>query len=394
VSVRPAVGQIDDLNGLRGLLAVLVLLCHAQIVFAPLHAPLWDRPGGALVMGYRVPAFFALSGFGLYWSAAGREEVRLNLPWLALLRRRIARLYPAYLAALAVALAGKALLTVEGGQSVRDWAEACLPDLLAHVTLLHSWTPALDTHFTSVWWTLGYEFYLCLCIPALLAVVRRWGWGALFGFAAALLVASELLLRPLTGPGGGLFPPGLAFPFLAGLAAARLARRRGRSEPTGVFGLTWGRVALGAAVFGAASFLVLRAVAPPVQRPSSGDDLPAFQLFTLAEIGAGGAAASLCALLAWAPCSPLGRLLSCRSLLVLGRVSYSLFLIHSPVLVAAEAVARRLGLTGALLTLFCAAAVLVALAAAFWFHRWFEAPAAANRTLPAERAGRVRVAPT
>lgn len=85
-----------------------------------------------------------------------------------------------------------------------------------------------------------------------------------------------------------------------------------------------------------------------------------------------------------------------RVIAQIGKVSYSLFLIHFPVLVAVSALWARLGWTSpvaAVAGLF--AAFLLSIAAAFVFYRWVEVPAShlKRKVDPAPRGNRLSVVP-
>ena len=64
----------------------------------------------------------------------------------------------------------------------------------------------------------------------------------------------------------------------------------------------------------------------------------------------------------------------------LGRISYSLFLVHFPVLLLANGLYARLGLDSAAAALsVLLLAALASLGLATLFHRWIESPAAGRR---------------
>ncbi|HEV8267344.1 MAG TPA: acyltransferase family protein, partial [Thermoanaerobaculia bacterium] len=101
-------GRVDELDGLRGLLALWVAVSHVfcWTGFAALALP---RPLGRLwtefvYAGPAVEIFMILSGFAIAFLLVERGETHLGF-----LRGRLFRIYPVYLAALAVALASSAV---------------------------------------------------------------------------------------------------------------------------------------------------------------------------------------------------------------------------------------------------------------------------------------------
>jgi peptidoglycan/LPS O-acetylase OafA/YrhL len=359
------------LEGLRGILALLVVFCHGFIHLVP---------GGQsfpllLANGFRVPAFFALSGFVLYYGSAADPEIRLRRAFGDLLRRRAWRLLPAYYASLviftllayATVLLGKADARVIMGDQPQS--------LLWHFLMLHSWMPSFRFSIIASCWMMGYEWYLSLLLPAFLWVARRWGWAALLGGSLLLLAPGVATLTR------GLLPPSLTVSFLLGIAAARLARRRpagaalitlrvatAASARPPLCRLTARSLSALAAVMGAAGFLVLR----PDQALYLRMDFPAARM--LPEAFAGLTTAAMCLWLSYQRQGVLGRLLTTRPLVWLGGISYSLFLIHQPLFVYWSWFLARYHLGAALgyaaLILVIPPLCLVSAA----FHRLFEAP--------------------
>lgn len=146
--------KFDSLTGLRSLLALMVLVCHGWLRCGILP----DHKISAVVgeMGHSgVSGFFILSGFILAHVYRGRRwstrEFAVN---------RIARIYPLYLLALLFALP-------------IDWyspmmsSEGKLPALGLSTILCQSWFPFANGRFNPPGWTLSvealfYTFFPCL----------------------------------------------------------------------------------------------------------------------------------------------------------------------------------------------------------------------------------------
>ena len=171
--------RLRSIDALRGIAALGVVLYHA-IEQGPKWLPhnLFDYPVRALQLissfGYiGVFLFFVISGFCIHlqWAkarAAGVEpDVRFGPFW----KRRLRRLYPPYIIALALFL----LLAYSNGEL--HFTRFFFYDIGMHLLMLHN----LDWHTTytinGVFWTLAIEEQLYLAYFLLLFLRMRFGWG-------------------------------------------------------------------------------------------------------------------------------------------------------------------------------------------------------------------------
>ena len=172
------------LDGVRAIAASLVFVVHYQAAFGDLLVP-HPRAAAAAdfagAVGYHgVSVFFVLSGFLIYGSLLARP-----VQYGRFFVRRVRRIYPTYLAVLALYL----LL----GELFRSRSK--LPDtgvlafVLKNALLLPGVfrMPAIIT----VSWSLSYEvfFYLGLATAVALLGLRRWPPAWRWGLLAALVVA-------------------------------------------------------------------------------------------------------------------------------------------------------------------------------------------------------------
>jgi peptidoglycan/LPS O-acetylase OafA/YrhL len=305
------------LDGLRGLLALFVVIGHFSVFL-----PAKGEGMTLLAHGFRLPAFFALSGFVLYLSSADRPRIEMKTPFRTYFSRRLLRLYPTYAIALiffhvfiyAVVAAGVAT------------PNAILPrsneSLLVHLLYLQSWHPDFDIKFGMIApvWMLGYELQLALLLPVFLAIARNLGWVGLLALGVCL-ITPEAQRWNQDANEQYLFYPSFTLAFFLGLAAVRAVKAAPPTEHAPpLYHTLWrhrGGLALGTAIISLVTHLVL---------------FFRFGSSSSSESLAGLSVAAFCAFLALRPTSFGGRILSSRLLLFFGTISYSLFLVHFPLI--------------------------------------------------------------
>ena len=315
-------GRWKRVDQLRGLAALAVVVCHLA-VSAYREAP--NLAGGpwpwlALILGFGylgVPLFFVISGFCIHLpQARALTRATPTAPdWRRFFARRFWRLYPPYLAALVVALA---LWWVAG--SPIPWLAVTTQALLVH--------PFHTATFDGVnppAWTLAVEAQLYLAYPVVFRLIARFGALRALGAVLAVTMAYRVTLAftplpsEIAGPAWEVF---LArwFEWVLGAvvaewAAGRLGLPRVLSSPwPGVVALgagvllewyagSWGLYVVKEPLYGVAFALLLHA-ALAHERPGLG--------------------------------SAPGRYLA-----GVGVYSYSLYLLHRPIQLAFEPLARE-----------------------------------------------------
>ncbi len=178
--------HLPALTGIRAWAAFWVLLYHAWVFSVPrtIAIPLGgfslDLTPLVSLGGAGVSIFFVLSGFLLgvpfaEWQLGLRRRPDLG----RYLFRRVARVFPAYYAQLAILLV--VAVFVPGQKTLSDW-----PSLVRHLFMLFNPPPVGVTPLNLVWWTLPIEFSFYLVLPLLAFLLRpgRWGWLLLASFAA------------------------------------------------------------------------------------------------------------------------------------------------------------------------------------------------------------------
>lgn len=368
------------LDGLRGVLAVYVMLSHTM-PFVPMPGWLhWLFQHG----GAAVDVFFILSGLVIVQSLASFEYQAL--PFLI---GRLARIYPVFLAVFAFAVAIQPLATsfedmawigqdsaaryLWSGGWPSDWALG----IATHLTMTHGLFPdgfsnAVWVRFLGTAWSLSteWQFYvLALLLGYRLGLQRMSG---LF-----LVMAAGYLIWDAAAPEAWHFSraflPNKAQYFALGIISARLVRE--------------GRQAANCYLAVLAATLALCACRGDF------DKLLPPMLWT-ACLGAQAVASGprQWGLLVETPLRWLAMLLQSRPLVWLGAVSYCLYLVHEPL-------ERLLGLGLASLmqgnaTLFTAiwipGSIILPVLAAWLLHQWLEVPALrAGRALARRGLGAV-----
>ena len=351
--------RLTCLDGLRGLLALYVMLSHA-LPFAAI--PGWlalpFSHGGAAV-----DVFFILSGLVIVQSLGSYRYRRR--PFLI---ARVARIYPVFLVVFAAAVLVQPLpipampWIAPDGQARFIWSEGWPSDwplgIASHLTMTHGLFP--DGIAPNAWvgflgaaWSLSteWQFYL---LAALIADQMSHGGSALLRLAWLFLALSVLSLgwtahAPEAWQFSRAFLPNKAQYFALGIASAALVRR----EPSARRGYT--------AILAAACAV------------------------SLMQGGLGKLAPPLvwtCCLAAqlWPDRRPLAwfaAALSSPAAVWLGAVSYCLYLVNEPVqkLLGAGITAVAHGNTLLFNSLWLPAATLLPLLAAWWLHVSIEAPA-------------------
>lgn len=296
------------IDGLRGLACLAVVSHHAYY-----NAGRYQWPGSLprfLSYGYLgVEIFFVLSGFCLAYPLLAAKSATTS--WWIYAQRRILRIVPAYWAALALLLIMSLILArwnVGSSLGIRFLQVPTVRQFFYAVSLVGVW-------FNPVFWTLTVEARWYLLLPFAITLTRRCGVLVLFIICVAVSAAYafveplqsgrlEFLIGPLP-----LFLP----LFAIGIAAAAVLRRN--------------RFSLGRRFVLANRLCVLLSVSAvawftPVH-PQDG--------FHYSRIVPGGlVAGTLLAAALWDP--EAKRLLSSRFLTITGIVSYSLYLIHLPII--------------------------------------------------------------
>ncbi|MEV6963570.1 acyltransferase [Hamadaea sp. NPDC051192] len=351
-AARPRRDRLSGLDGIRGLAALFVVLHHCYLVsfggYPRITGPAW---AGWLIYGhFAVVVFIVLSGFSLAvsparheWQLGGKARFAFRRAW---------RILPPYWAALAFSLIVAWTIVPQPGEGEPTGKTVAVFGLLLQ-DVVGSPSP------NGAFWSIAVEAQLYLVLPILLVIIRKAG-------AATMLaaVAVPVLLVGIFAPSVPLvdkltrFTPQFAILFAAGVTAAGILAANEK-----VRRLPWHWLA------GVAALPVIAMIA--VQ----GSEWTVEHFFWV-DVSFGPAVAMLLAAVAIRRPKPLVWFLDTAPVRGLGSFSYSLYLIHAPIVVAVadQVVAPRIadGVPFFLVTLVVAAPLSVL--SAWIFASVFEIP--------------------
>ena len=316
--------RLDGVDGLRALAALWVVLFHIRAFTGARLGPLdlLVRSGST-----GVSLFLVLSGFCLYIPVVrgGPEAFRVG----RFLRRRAVRLLPAYYVSLAVVLLIIVLAAGKLGLAPLSPAGVAI-QAATHLTMTHSLFPSTFYALNGAYWSLGLEWQLYLGLPLLVLGVRRFGLARTVAAVVAVNVAYRVGLQialdlhavPASSPlATAVLPnllPGRWAEFAFGMVAAQLhagghIHRWAQRSGWAIAGLVPLSVASVLAVGTPLEHLLFGAV-----------------FFLL-----------LCVVLAGE--SWVSRIVAWRPLAAVGVMSYSLYLVHQPIVQSLSFLLRHSG---------------------------------------------------
>lgn len=352
----PGGGEIPVVDWLRGVAAVGVVVFHARVDWWVGWRAIMDNPDAygwfdraaawmalpAPFMGSLVMLFFVLSGFCVH-----QPLVRGDVEWRDFFRRRFVRLYPPYLTAAALSIGA---LWWMSPPDFPGWGR-----VVAVLTMTQNYqgnvaegVAGMQVANNPSLWSLPVEMELYCMYPFFWLAARAWGWAAAMSGVALVSVGA------LAGyHGGGRFLEGnFAMYWIIWCSGAWLRERCARGTlgrpPRAIVGL--GAVALAGGIV-----LTLEGVGG------------------LANVGWGGAYF----VLLWA-CVSRPRLAGTGMWRMIGvaagKISYSLYLMHFPVLMGLAAWWAAHGGERPTNYLMCLLACAATLPVACLFYRWVERP--------------------
>jgi peptidoglycan/LPS O-acetylase OafA/YrhL len=343
---------VVGLDGVRGLAALFVVFHHCYL-FAFTGYPQNDGPFWAAWMFYghfAVAVFIVLSGFSLAispvqsdWQLGGVRRF---------LKRRAFRILPPYWAALVFSLLIAWFVVPQQGEGTPN-----LKTVVVEGLLLQDVTHAPTAN--GAFWSIAVEAQLYFVFPLMLLVVRRLNGLAMIAAMTTIVVSVGVLAPHVFAVHQLLrFTPQFAALFAAGVLAAGVLRAAPRWRD-----LPWHWLAFATAV-------------PVIALMAWRGSVWTVDNFFWVDLALGPAIGCLLAAISTGRPVPFVRVLNTRPMRSLGRFSYSLYLVHAPIVtaVAYKIVAGRVpaGVPSLLVTL--AIALPVTLVFARGFAAVFEIP--------------------
>jgi peptidoglycan/LPS O-acetylase OafA/YrhL len=363
---EPAPGRVLWLDGVRGAAAMFVVLHHMWLATWPAfprdEGPWWL---GWLLYGHlAVAVFIVVSGFSLALAPLSNGD-RLRGGARRFIRRRAWRILPAYWVALVLStIVGAALLQSISGPG------AITKSFLVHGLLLQDVIGSQAPNGT--FWSIAVEWQIYFLFPLILWMARKRSIESAVALTLAIVVVAHLAAG-LGSPFDKInhvSPQFLAL-FALGVLAVHLGRG-GRAaqlrRPLGVLALVGFSAIVLFAIVDGSEWMVAR--------------------YFYVDLAFGLAAACLLCTLCAGGAAWLRRVLGSRAGLKLGLFSYSIYLMHAPVVgVLNKYVVSPMGLPSlAQFFVLLGIGVPAVLVTCYGFHLLFEAPFLRYRDLRSLRA--------
>ena len=269
----------------------------------------------AVVMhgAYAVNVFMMMSGFVIAKVLADKNE-----SYWVFLTRRFLRIYPGFLVALAVAILARPLYIpiLLASRAPLPWHYDRIwdaennhfwPHILAHLSMLYGVIPESTLRYSGIAllgpaWSMTIEFQYYLVAPLLILIARRFGSKGWITIVAVSGLVSQLFAASLQRNFPTSLPTFLPL-FLAGMTSYLIYAQMREKEP---------KIAADILLAGAPLLYLLTGSVPVT-----------IWVFAMALILANGESPVV---------SKMKSLLNRPSLLFLGKISYSTYLIHYPIL--------------------------------------------------------------
>jgi exopolysaccharide production protein ExoZ len=313
------VGKLTGLQAMRGVAAFLVVLHHAAgTVALPKYTDVVIADGILTPLGRAgVDLFFVLSGFVIYY--VHHRDIGRAQSFRRYMLRRLSRIYPTYWGVFFLMLALFLGHPSFGGDTPHS------PRAIIQSFLLIPFTTPGEFTIVGVAWTLSHEL-LFYTLFGLVILDSRFGARLFAGWFCCLVVAALFLPTPLPPPFNFLLHV-KNLEFFIGMGVARLVLAEGDGGGR-TAAASWLLLLAGAACFVGTSVVELQGYDFQISAPT---------LFY--GLGAG------MMILAFASLEMRGRLGRVpRPLVFLGAASYSLYLIHHPIVIGLVKAAHATGL--------------------------------------------------
>lgn len=357
--------RLEFIEGMRAIAALYVVFGHIGAMVDPSglegrhsHEPIWiQRLLGPLAFGHlAVAAFIVISGFCLRWAAIQRRDPDASNYW-EFMKRRAKRIFPPYYACLIFSLAVALFITpIPHRMPFTQYLPVSWGAVISHFLLVHNLNPSWMYKINGVLWSIAIEFQIYFLYPLFARILRsgpsqRQVWAHRFQALLACIIFTVAVIY-LIPRGIKLYPWFTAF-FVIGMAGADIAMTDIRKWvpvltalfAVGIIGAVWGSC-LHAAEMVTQIAIVLASVSLLVM----------------------GTSRIISGRKTW-----IEKVFAPRWLAFVGNFSFSLYLIHHPILQVVDIVSGSLYLHPARhLAYLLAIGLPLAIFGSYWFARVFE----------------------
>jgi peptidoglycan/LPS O-acetylase OafA/YrhL len=318
--------KLEFIEGMRALAALYVVLGHfcsmvdakfldsgksiATPLLQILMAPFWH---GHLA----VAAFIVLSGYSLEYGLFQRGDGRVY-GLGKFFKRRAMRILPAYYACLVISYIVCQYVTIPNGANLpfRNYVPITNDSIWAHVLMVHNWSPDWMYKINGVLWSIGLEGQLYLLFPFLILLMQK---GSPLLLLITVTIPTIIVVNYV--PGAGKTYSWFAILFVFGMMAAHFSYRPsliiGPKAKTGIFLSLVGALA------------TIGIVTYNLSQGKTAADAP---ILISSDIAFGLSTATFLYAVTVAPGSWIERFFSMKWLVKIGIFSYSLYLLHHPIL--------------------------------------------------------------
>lgn len=196
--------ELPYLDGIRGLAALAVVVYHAYLFTGQTGEAKAELPGIGLVVGWGylgVPVFIVLSGYVLMLPLLRDNELKFPGGMRSFMIRRARRILPPYYAALVVSLGLIALVPVLQHDSSTQWdskVPVSIPDVVTHLLLVHDFAHDSVGKIDGPLWSVAVEWQIYFLMPLLVLLWRRCNGYVVVVAAAAITLFVSVPFHVLT----------------------------------------------------------------------------------------------------------------------------------------------------------------------------------------------------
>jgi peptidoglycan/LPS O-acetylase OafA/YrhL len=326
------------LDSLRGLSALYVAACHAYLMYAAhLDTPGLQSASGRLLLGTSwlmfgrsaVAVFIVLSGYCLMLPVVQSPARELRSTFQQFITRRAWRILPPYYGALAVSIVLILMVPSLDDPSIGEWHKSfpaiSAGSVVSHLVLLHNYVPAYQYAIDHPLWSIATEWQIYFLFPLLVSIGRKDGDFRILTTSVLITAGLNIVLVNFLGSHNP-WPPQFVGLFGFGMACAAWNFPREADAPP-IDSRRWGRRAMVLLPLGAASNLVFATSREQVPDLLIGAGIGCAMVYLTEAFRRGRRPLAL-------------RVLELPALVGLGRFSYSLYLIHAPILALFYLLAR------------------------------------------------------